>query len=113
MRGPAISFKIFKKAMLRFAACAIFYARAQRLLNGLANRFQINPAKKVNRIQPLISRRRARDVQILTYHRVNDDYDDFFPAVPTAVFARQMEYLAAVYNVLPLDEAVKRMGYND
>jgi peptidoglycan/xylan/chitin deacetylase (PgdA/CDA1 family) len=62
---------------------------------------------------PFVKRRRSRNVQILTYHRVNDDHDPFFPATPLHVFEKQMEYLAANFNVCHLDEAVERMRKRD
>jgi peptidoglycan/xylan/chitin deacetylase (PgdA/CDA1 family) len=45
---------------------------------------------------------------ILTYHRVNDDADDFLPAVPASVFERHMAYVASAYRVMPLTEMVER-----
>lgn len=45
---------------------------------------------------------------ILTFHRVNDDDDPFFPAVPTAVFERHMAHVARTYRVLPVDVLVTR-----
>jgi peptidoglycan/xylan/chitin deacetylase (PgdA/CDA1 family) len=47
--------------------------------------------------------------QVLTYHRVNDERDPFFGAVPTDVFERQMAYLARHYRVLTVEELVERM----
>ena len=46
---------------------------------------------------------------ILTYHRVNDDNDAFFPSMPTAVFDRHMAYLARSYRVLSVEDLVERM----
>jgi peptidoglycan/xylan/chitin deacetylase (PgdA/CDA1 family) len=46
---------------------------------------------------------------ILTYHRVNDDDDPFFPAVPTAVFERHMAHIARHYCVLTVEGLVERM----
>jgi len=43
-------------------------------------------------------------VQILTFHRVNDDDDPFMPSLPTTVFAAHMAYLARHYRVLPVEE---------
>ena len=51
--------------------------------------------------------RRRPVFQVLTYHRVNDDRDPFFPAVPTEVFERHMACLARHYRVLAPD----RWGY--
>lgn len=56
---------------------------------------------------------RTRNVQILTYHRVNDEHDQFFPAMPVSVFQSQMEHLSECYRVLPLEEMAKRIQDND
>jgi peptidoglycan/xylan/chitin deacetylase (PgdA/CDA1 family) len=53
--------------------------------------------------------RRAPAFPILTYHRVNDDRDPFFPAVPTEVFDRHMDFVARTYRVLTVEECVERM----
>jgi peptidoglycan/xylan/chitin deacetylase (PgdA/CDA1 family) len=53
--------------------------------------------------------RRGRAFPILTYHRVNDDRDPFFSALPTAVFESQMEHVARSYRVLPLGDLVDRL----
>jgi peptidoglycan/xylan/chitin deacetylase (PgdA/CDA1 family) len=46
---------------------------------------------------------------VLTFHRVNDEGDPFFPALPTAVFEGWMAHLARAYRVLPLEDLVERM----
>lgn len=53
--------------------------------------------------------RRRPVFQVLTYHRVNDDRDPFFPAVPTEVFERHMACLARHYRVLTVEALVERM----
>jgi len=53
--------------------------------------------------------RRRAAFPILTYHRVNDDGDPFFSALPTAVFERQMRHVARNYRVLPLEDLVERL----
>ena len=55
----------------------------------------------------------TRRATILSYHRVNDDRDPFFPCLPTAVFERHMAYVARAYRVLPLDELVDRLRRDD
>jgi peptidoglycan/xylan/chitin deacetylase (PgdA/CDA1 family) len=62
---------------------------------------------------PYIRRRRSKSVIILAYHRVNDRHDSFWPALPTAVFARQMEYLATSCHCYGLEEAVTRLVEDD
>lgn len=53
--------------------------------------------------------RRAPGFPILTYHRVNDDQDPFFPSLPTEVFERHMAFIARAYQVLPLESLVELM----
>ena len=50
------------------------------------------------------ARRERRRAIVLVYHRVNDDRDPFFPALPRKVFGKQLDYLAAHYRVQPLEE---------
>ena len=49
---------------------------------------------------------------ILSWHRVNDDNDPFFPSLPTHVFEQQMAFVARTYTVLPLEELADRMARN-
>lgn len=62
---------------------------------------------------PFIALSRQRSLQILIYHRVNDDVDAIFPGVPNAVFERQMEYLASTHHVLALADAADRLAADD
>lgn len=50
-----------------------------------------------------------RCLQILTYHRVNDDAHPFFAGVPVADFEAQMRLVARYFSVLGLEDAVERM----
>jgi peptidoglycan/xylan/chitin deacetylase (PgdA/CDA1 family) len=50
---------------------------------------------------------------ILTYHRVNDEGDPFFPALPTPVFERHMAHVARHYRVLTVEALVERMRRSD
>jgi peptidoglycan/xylan/chitin deacetylase (PgdA/CDA1 family) len=43
-------------------------------------------------------------VQILTFHRVNDDNDPFLPSLPTAVFAARMAHIARHYRVMTVED---------
>jgi len=47
--------------------------------------------------------------QVLTFHRVNDEGDPFFPATPTALFERWMAFLARTHVVRPVEELVELM----
>ena len=49
-----------------------------------------------------------RGYAVLTYHRIGGEDDPFFPGIPTARFAAQMDYLAEHWNVLPIGELVAR-----
>jgi peptidoglycan/xylan/chitin deacetylase (PgdA/CDA1 family) len=51
--------------------------------------------------------------QVLTYHRVNDDGDPFFPSVPTQAFEREIAYIARTYQVLTVEELADRMQHRD
>jgi peptidoglycan/xylan/chitin deacetylase (PgdA/CDA1 family) len=53
--------------------------------------------------------RRSPGFQILSFHRVNDEADPFFPALSTEVFERRMEFVARAYRVLPLEDLVDGM----
>src|SRR5262249_15548612 len=73
----------------------------------------VEPALHRGRLlQPLAAAvgyaRRRPAFPILNYHRVNDDGDAFFPAVPTAVFERHVAYLARAYRVMTVEELVER-----
>jgi peptidoglycan/xylan/chitin deacetylase (PgdA/CDA1 family) len=41
---------------------------------------------------------------LLVYHRVNDEGDPFFPALPRRTFAAQLDHAASHYRVEPLEE---------
>jgi len=76
---------------IRRAASVLYGTRAIRLGSWLAGYAGRRPA-----------------FPILTYHRVNEDADDFLPAVPTSVFERHMAYVASAYRVMPLNEMIER-----
>ena len=50
-------------------------------------------------------RERGRTV-ILLYHRVNDEGDPFFPALPVKHFVAQLEHVARHYRVEPLENVL-------
>jgi peptidoglycan/xylan/chitin deacetylase (PgdA/CDA1 family) len=57
--------------------------------------------------------RRRPVFPILIYHRVNDERDPFFPAVPTSLFELQAAHLARAYDVLTVEELVERCRRRD
>lgn len=62
---------------------------------------------------PFVKSRHARNLQILTYHRVNDEHDPYFPATPIRVFEAQMAYVAKHCHVCELGEAVEGFRKGD
>jgi peptidoglycan/xylan/chitin deacetylase (PgdA/CDA1 family) len=53
--------------------------------------------------------RGAASVPILTFHRVNDEQDPFFPSLSTGVFSARMEHIARHYVVLPIEDLADRL----
>jgi len=54
--------------------------------------------------------RRVRErgrAAVLMYHRVNDERDPFYPALPSGTFRRQIEYLAGRYRIEPLENVAE------
>jgi peptidoglycan/xylan/chitin deacetylase (PgdA/CDA1 family) len=47
---------------------------------------------------------------LLVYHRVNDEGNPFFPALPRETFAEQLAYLATAYRVQPLEDVIAWLG---
>lgn len=52
--------------------------------------------------EPRTGRPANRPFQILVYHRVGPDTDEFLPGVSATLFAEQMRFLSRHYRVLPL-----------
>ena len=46
---------------------------------------------------------------ILSYHRVNDEGDPFFPSLSTEIFEEQMAFVARAYVVLTVEELAERI----
>jgi peptidoglycan/xylan/chitin deacetylase (PgdA/CDA1 family) len=91
--------------LFKIAAFIVYHVGAPRLFAWIANRYHLHSETSRSVVSQII-KRQSRNVQILVYHRVNDDRDSFFEATPVRIFARQMEYLARNYNVCALEEAV-------
>ncbi len=105
---PAFAERL-KKGLLKSAAWLAYYSGALARSQSFVNRFQLTRKVGDSARRPALLRLKVRNVQILTYHRVNDEGDAFFPGVPVRAFAEQMDYLAHRCNVLPLGEAVARL----
>jgi peptidoglycan/xylan/chitin deacetylase (PgdA/CDA1 family) len=102
-----------QRILLRVGAFILFHFGWLGLINLFINRYR--PKKNANGklVFPFIAKRPLRNVQILAYHRVNDDNDPFFHATSIDLFAKQMDYMACHFNVLSLEEAIGRMKDRD
>jgi len=89
------------------------FAGAVKFFNRLVNRFQRKENEEGKLVFPFVKNRYCGNVQILVYHRVNDEKDPFFPGSPIAVFERQMKYLVSNFNIISLEDAVERMVSKD
>jgi peptidoglycan/xylan/chitin deacetylase (PgdA/CDA1 family) len=98
------------RRVLLWAVARLGGLRVARLI---ANVFEPKKSANGDHAFPFIKRRRSTSVQILVYHRVNDENDPIFPGVPTKAFAEQMEYVAEHYAVCSLSETVQRLRSND
>ena len=84
-----------------------------RLFARLADGYQKKENATGHRAFPFIKKRRARTCQILAYHRVNDENDYYFPAIPTIQFARQMEILAERFTLCSLERLLEGIQTGD
>lgn len=83
------------------------------LINRWVNDFKLVVGSHGELVFPFVRRRRCRNLQILLYHRVNDLLDPFFCGMPTAVFDRQMGYLAEHFTPCSLETALDDLDKND
>ena len=102
-----------KQRLWKIIAFLLFYSGALRPIHYLVDRYQCKRSSLGRTVFPYVKRRRSRSVQILAYHRINDEHDPFFPATPTKVFARQMEYLASHLSVYPLADLIESLQRRD
>src|SRR3990172_5880180 len=91
----------------------VYYSKLIRSFLYVSNRIQFKKSGNDKMLFPFLSKREYRNVQILVYHRINDDQAPFFPGVPTKIFERQMRYLATDFHPVSLDVLVERMKKND
>jgi CelD/BcsL family acetyltransferase involved in cellulose biosynthesis/peptidoglycan/xylan/chitin deacetylase (PgdA/CDA1 family) len=96
---PASSLNGHRRSIGQRVVSALYAAAPlQAVGQAVASRFELDPARHQLR------RRTTPICHIFIYHRVNDDYDPFLPAVPVAAFRRQMEFLKKHFPVLSLNE---------
>lgn len=99
----------FKARLFSLIAFGLSYVGALKAFNQIANRFGCRRNEDGGLEFPFIKKRRSGNIQILIYHRVNDDNDPFFPGLPINVFRAQMEYLASKFNIVSLEDATERL----
>lgn len=102
-----------KSRILKLCATVCYWAGLLPILDRFVSRVQPVGGDERGVSFPFLKRRRLRPIQILTYHRVNDDRDSFFPGIPTSIFSDQMGYLAEQCHVFSLTEASERLLVND
>jgi peptidoglycan/xylan/chitin deacetylase (PgdA/CDA1 family) len=102
-----------KSRVRRLIAKGLFRSSGLRAFIGAVNCWEPAVSRNGARKFPFIKRRRQKTLQILIYHRVNDERDPCFPATPCAIFEEQMAYLSSQYVPCSLDEAVARLRHND
>jgi peptidoglycan/xylan/chitin deacetylase (PgdA/CDA1 family) len=89
-----------RAALVRVVASGLHATGGVRLLALAARHVAIGPDRRPRLGGPTFP--------VLAFHRVNDERDPFFPAVPTAAFDRWMRHLARTYRVLALEELAER-----
>ena len=92
---------------------SLFYSKILDIINIFINYIQLNRNINSRIIFPYIKKRRVKNFQILTYHRINDDNDQFFTGMNIDTFEKHMKYLSDYYNIMPLEEIINRMKCND
>jgi peptidoglycan/xylan/chitin deacetylase (PgdA/CDA1 family) len=97
------------KLILRFLVDVGFL----RALLFVVERWELKTGANLRPVFPFVRRQKNRKFEILRYHRVNDENDPIFGAVPVKMFEKQMEVLANYFNVLPLEELVERTLHRD
>lgn len=97
--GPGVAGR-----MLRWSASRLYsHTPLGSMARWMANRYTRSAAKSGLRALQL-RRRQDASCQIFMYHRVNDQHDPYFYALPVAQFRAQMEYLARNFRFVTLDE---------
>jgi peptidoglycan/xylan/chitin deacetylase (PgdA/CDA1 family) len=100
-----IVLKFIARLTLRLGLC--------RFIGWFAVRFEARLSRQGRITFPFIKGRRRRNCQVLVYHRINDNGDKFFPALPLKIFDQQMRVLADYFTAFTLDELIHRIKYDD
>ena len=100
-------------SILRCIASVVLGGRFWWAVSWFSGRFQTRLNRQGRIAFPFVKRRRKRNCQILTYHRINDESDSFFPGIPVKIFEQQMRVLADHFTVCTLDDLIERIKYDD
>lgn len=93
--------------LLQWVSIGLYMSGSLGILRWLASVCMPLRNQRQEPVFPFVQVRRNANLQILTYHRVNDEQDALFPATPVKAFEQQMAHLAKHYHVCVLDEAVE------
>jgi len=102
----------FRRSLLSAAANATYRSGLLRGLSLVANRWKLTRSRNGTGGFPYLRRRKGRNVQILVYHRVAPEPDEFLPSLSVESFTRQMDHVARHCRVLSLVEAVAAIESN-
>ena len=74
-------------------------------------RLAILPNGRLPKVE--LRRRNERCGRVLYYHRVNDERDPFFPAMPADLFEEEIRFVARHYRVVSLSQLVSALDDED
>jgi peptidoglycan/xylan/chitin deacetylase (PgdA/CDA1 family)/CelD/BcsL family acetyltransferase involved in cellulose biosynthesis len=87
-----------------------YHSPLPALLPALRDRYRLRVSSNGSGPRIGLDRRREPVLRIVYYHRVNDEGDAFFPAMPPAEFERQVRYIARHYPVVSLTAGLARLA---
>lgn len=102
-----------RSALIRAISTSFYWSGAHGALRWCARHMMPARAGQGAAGFPFVTKRKSRNLQILTYHRVNNEGDPIFPALPVEVFENQMRHLARWYHICALDEAIEQAQRGD
>ena len=111
--SPSTGIKGLRARVIRLISTGLYVSGALAILRWCAKSIMPVQDQWQRATFPFIKVRKAPNLQILTYHRVNDEQDSLFPATPIRVFEEQMVHVAKHYHVCALEEAVERFEKKD
>jgi len=102
-----------RNSVIKIFTFSLFYSKILAIMNIYINYIKLKRNSNRRITFPYIKKRRVKNFQILTYHRINDDNDQFFTGMNIDIFEKHMKYLSDYYNIMPLEEIINCMKYND